>query len=1645
MFNKLIDILEKYKYQFISDSFKLTIKNYIRGTFTNLNNYDINVLSVLTVYIIEDITIRYDFYNNPLAQDQWTQNNARDIISICQSLLPFVKDENYSKLTSLKILLYKNDSQNVSNEVLQYNIKTGLKNYFPYCNFSLGLLNKNENNMLELYEDGLHLIYKSIHYNFISMLETIKITNGKLCINWINTIPLVDYKNSNFYKNSIIEINNIIDNTTESTIFDTLNNNKYLWLGDYYNVITNGYYISIKNIKWVIFCRKITSSTKYYYSIQYLNNIFDIDNMFNHMDYNSMDDHDKHKFKSSLTALQKNMKNNIATFKDIYFELDLFKNLFIFMVNNFSDKKKLLTDYPIFKKFIINISITEEDLDEDEESWDNMTDTAIHEALLIDPSYLWKYIKETLVELKSSIYGKYLIQNNTINMNIFNFETKNKESVINLKNIYNISKLLCHNKDPDNFLQHSVQYKGLDKQQILIFFYYFCSKRFELNIPRNIELQEGDEYDDKEYKTIINKIINGWNEIKINLIWDYLSYNGLLSEFRINVTRPHMIFSELKKFFHENPKIFKENYYMTNDTYDNLSIYSKEDPSNLIKYSKLLIKSLKHYSFYANDYISMLNTFNHYINHSIIYVTGSTGTGKSTQLPKLVLYALKMYDYKNNGKIICTQPRIEPTQNNTKRIAAEMGLNIIDVKNNIDYKTNNYYLQYKHNKGQHTKELCSHLTLRMVTDGTLLEELITNPLLKHTFKKSIKNVKEKDGYGYVNKYDVVIIDEAHEHNANMDLILTLMRQTCLYNNGIRLIIVSATMDDDEPIYRYYYKLINDNIMYPIKRPLLKHPILEEESFLIDAIYTDRRMNISPPGKSTQYNVTEFYDELIEKEYGLDEKINYSIAAKSSYKTIMDICNKSISGDILLFSVGKQEIIESVNYLNNILPNGVIALPYYSEMADRYRDIISNINTMIHTIKNKRNMIGEQWGAEYIVSNDVSQGTYKRAVIIATNVAEASITIESLKYVVDTGYSKVNRFDIILDTSTINIEKISESSRIQRKGRVGRVREGIVYFTYGKNKRLDVMPKYDITVSDFHSNYLKMASKNDESNLYLLWENNLSPYLPYQFMRVSQDINDILQTTEADNFKKYNLLPLLESQFLIDSAPIPIEYFHNFNEYSINKSVLPKYFNRYPDGYLQEQLIDNNGSFYIIHPFEDRISRNITGEIIQYKYKLITKTNDNIHLDDKVFTPLLINMSMKMLYMNVNNETLIGKRMYKKTNYSDKINEMRRAMNNMNEQESIIILMSAGYNIVVETCMVISMIKAISMIQPTISALVKKTGKILQLDKLQQLFGSNSDITSLYMICSRLSKILHNLELFRFIELYKNGCHCIDKSSYRKQYDDLVILYRKKLYNRLGDTIENSAKCYNLLNWLHNNGRLDNTTGYLTWLSKSNILQTKIKNDIILNHNLIKQVCDQFYLDFNIIIKYFHILLDNFICIISSDKDIDTTSDENVFTWGKRLSPYLLKNLTNNTIEYKLNLCFFFGNPIIAVKNNNNYMNLRNGGNINVNMIFGKMNTLCNQIGSYIYFFTQSNNMMYLIASIDPFILPKYYAIYYNPHHITTTYKINDNNNSFQIIQFNNSEWERLVYIVRNNWSFINFPFNNIEIPVMAEYIKNVII
>ena len=1648
MIDELIETIRNYKFKFINEPFKMEVLKYLQYLMPVLNIYDMNILHNLTLVLIEEISIRYHF-SWDLGYTQWTKNNGRDITSLCLTLIPYIggsNDNNYNIIENLKDIIFKSNSNininsNINSDIINMERKEAINRYFPYSNFTLGLLNKNNDSLYDLYEKNQHTIYHCIENNFVSMVETIKITNGKLYVNWINIIPTHNYKLTPFYKKSIKEMNLMeklmsnpmyINGDNYNKVFELIKKNNGLWFGDYYNTLTNAYFHSIKKIKWFIFCKKLPND-KYFYQIQYLNKLINLDTCFKYSDYNSLSDMEKIIFDNDFNKLLNNLKNNIATFIDINFEFNIMKNILSFMYYNYS-KKQLLDEFigDIFDDIDV-----EESADDVDPVYLQINKISIKNTLnslsKISSEIFWDYLRESINILESTPYAKYLINktttttissnNNNINMNFFNlYENEEKNAKMNLKNLYNISKLLCHETIDDAYVMIGYNFKCLSDVFIIKFVNFFFKEDMltSINIQKNIELQEVDNYN---YNDVLQKIQNAWNIIKIDLVWDYLNDNGLLSTFNINLNitdnnlmqmsdvnvKNKKIQSGLKTFFNKNKHLFDCNYFLTNEPYNKLKTIEGNKT-----YSDILTESLIFYTFYANDWISQLNFFNHYINKSVMYVTGSTGTGKSTQVPKLVMYALKMYDYKNNGKVICTQPRIPPTQDNAKRIAKEMGVDIVDVnrfQDKKEHKTDNYYVQYKHMKDNHTKKYSNHLTLKMVTDGTLLEELLKNPTLKKSFKSTFDKTtnEQKTVLDMENMYDVIMVDEAHEHNTNMDLILTLMRQACMYNNSIRLIIVSATMDDDEPIYRSYYKLINDNIVFPIKQPIM-HPILNKHHF-VDSYYLDRRIHISIPKQSYSYKITEYYDEEIEKQMTMNMTDNAKLAQNKSYDVIKKICNTSIVGDILLFSIGKEEIKEAVRQLNRIIPANVIALPFYSEMNGKYRDIISDIDKKIMYIRNKKENIAEEWAEDFLEIKDVPEGTYKRAVIIATNVAEASITIDTLKFVVDTGYSKVNRFDEISDSSNINVEPISESSRIQRKGRIGRVSEGTIYHIYGKNKRLLVAPKYGITLGDFHNSFIKIASQNQDLSKGSYWVSSLSPYLFNVFKDTIKD-NEYDMTLYINN-----IYTLIAEQFLLSLNPVDSYYFYNFNELTGTK--LPEYLDRYEDGYIYTILFDIIGKFYIIHPYENNINRNILGEIYSYNDIITSK------LDPIIYNKMLVNVKNKLLYLPI---IINDKTYYKRTEYYDRISEVMNIIK-MEEKDSIILYICAGFNILFEGCQTISMLKAIGDMSGIIKQSLKNENNYY--DEVKSIFGSNSDITSIYKITSLLKNKFPDLLIYK---IYDN-INILDK--FRYTYNEILKEYRRKNYRAIKDSID-------LMNWLHYNGYLDSDKGFLHWIKSSGIFKTTLLNDIY--KAPIKKVCDDYYLNYVKIIQYYENLVNLIISILSADIEYDKSYNKvNPFIDAKNNYSYLVK--VAKDVEEQLNYAFFTSQPLFfSVMFENGYKTMSTYDcTIKKLYVNNKINnnTLCNNIGSYIGYYNIKNNQMSIIYNIDINKLCYYNPFHYNPYYIVNIL-VKKFNSKVSYLQFNSNEWNKLIMIINNTYSnlaFDMFPLNNPNFKIIAEFSK----
>ena len=699
------------------------------------------------------------------------------------------------------------------------------------------------------------------------------------------------------------------------------------------------------------------------------------------------------------------------------------------------------------------------------------------------------------------------------------------------------------------------------------------------------------DFDKYENASLIQKII--YKEIKNNLIdiiFESLIKKGCINKFELH---PELVDDKilsndylrrikkrgdnmLKVLNSQKIKEYGEGYYYVNNKKYKDIIVKKNSKINNINYVEYISKIGKTgdywNTFYAVNWVSQIDFYFRFINQRVMFVTGATGQGKSTQVPKLYLYGLKSLLYKNNGKIVCTVPRKDPTMENTKSISSSMGIGIVEYSDYYDdnVSTLNHIVQYSVEGSSHKKN--SNYFLRIVTDGTLLKIIQNNTLLK--------DVSKNNKILSSNKYDVVMIDEAHEHNTNMDIILTIMRHSLFYNNDLKLSIISATMEDDEPIFRRFYRFIDDNLTYPIN--------LYNLSVGIDKNFIDRRYHISPPGATTQYKVEEFYEKNSDDVYENN--------AKLAVERIKKIFQTTNDGDILLFSTTISEINKLVEELNNSIPNNCIALPYHAKLDDQYKSISKEGKEEIEKIKFHRDDILKVFSKQIKESDAkvVNAKTYNRGCIIATNAAEASLTIKSLKYVVDIGFENSVSYNYDIDKKEAKIEKITEASRKQRKGRVGRVSSGSVYHMYPEGSREMVLPQYKISKEEFSLKFMELLSNNNKEII----ETNLIKKLTT--FKSDFDDNQIIKMK-----KLFTPEYIISKQYLIDNF-----YKTNINLNSSNlKQELYQYlFPSYLDGFSYNQLLDLSGFFYIINPFEK--PRNIiTGNFVDKSGNLENLSKD----------------------------------------------------------------------------------------------------------------------------------------------------------------------------------------------------------------------------------------------------------------------------------------------------------------------------------------------------------------------------------------------------------------------------------------------------
>ncbi|WP_226842112.1 ATP-dependent RNA helicase HrpA [Brevibacterium sp. FME37] len=341
--------------------------------------------------------------------------------------------------------------------------------------------------------------------------------------------------------------------------------------------------------------------------------------------------------------------------------------------------------------------------------------------------------------------------------------------------------------------------------------------------------------------------------------------------------------------------------------------------------------------------------------NQVVIVAGETGSGKTTQLPKICLeLGLGV-----NGLIGHTQPRRIAARTVAERIADELGE---DLGGTIGYQV------------RFTAQVADSTRVKVMTDGILLSELSRDKLLRD--------------------YEVIIIDEAHERSLNIDFLLGSLKEVMGKRPELKVIITSATIDpqsfaahfDDAPIIEVAGRTYPVEVRY---RPLVDD--YEEDGD-------------DGPGESGSY------------ETGPEEQTEGIIAA-------FDELSAEEPGDILVFLSGEREIRDTADAL---------------EAHVRKRPRLSNWEVVPLFA---RLSAGEQ--------QKVFKPHSRPRLVLATNVAETSLTVPGIKYVIDVGTARISRYSNRTRVQRLPIERISQASANQRKGRSGRTSDGICIRLYSQ--------------------------------------------------------------------------------------------------------------------------------------------------------------------------------------------------------------------------------------------------------------------------------------------------------------------------------------------------------------------------------------------------------------------------------------------------------------------------------------------------------------------------------------------------------------------------------------------------------------------
>ena len=333
--------------------------------------------------------------------------------------------------------------------------------------------------------------------------------------------------------------------------------------------------------------------------------------------------------------------------------------------------------------------------------------------------------------------------------------------------------------------------------------------------------------------------------------------------------------------------------------------------------------------------------------HQVVVIAGETGSGKTTQLPKLCLAAGRGAA----GMIGCTQPRRIAARAVARRVAEELKTPLGALVG--------YQVRFNDNVGDQT-------AIKFMTDGILLAEIQSDR--------------------WLSAYDTIIVDEAHERSLNIDFLLGYLKQLLIKRRDLKVIVTSATIDTE----RFSQHFGNAPVVS-----------VEGRGYPVEVRY--RPLNA-----------------------GSDEDIDGEGDAGEGGRSVLDgivsacdeIARMGGMGDTLIFLPGEREIRDAHEALEKRKYRHTEVLPLYARLSARDQDRVFNPGP-------------------------------QRRIVLATNVAETSLTVPRIHYVVDPGFARVKRYSPRQKLDRLHIEAISQASANQRMGRCGRIAPGTCFRLYAE--------------------------------------------------------------------------------------------------------------------------------------------------------------------------------------------------------------------------------------------------------------------------------------------------------------------------------------------------------------------------------------------------------------------------------------------------------------------------------------------------------------------------------------------------------------------------------------------------------------------